>query len=263
MLKTIASTLLAMTALGLATSASAAPKAGVKERGHLTITAALAPPATAPVGPSGTAEIAVEKAKYKSAETATLAITVTGLPSGTYSVDANLKDASVVHLGDLVVDATVPAPATPTPVVLPLPAGFDVSTVATITVSDATPIVVLEGAVVPGDVTWKFIANVPVTAPEVLVAGDSKPKKVRGHVVAHSFITDNVENQRKFHWVASGAPGDSELTINVDGVAVGTVMSTAQGKVMFEGMPEPVVIRDMKLVTITDATGAIVMQAQF
>ena len=254
-----------MAALGLVTSPlSAAPKSHVKERGHLTLTATLAPPATAPAGPAGTAEIEVIKEKYKSAESATLSISVTGLASGNYSVDAALKDATIVHLGDLAVDATVPPGPTPEPpVVIALPAGFDVSTVAKLTVSDATPAVVLEGTLVPSTVTWKFIANVQVTGPEVLVTGGKKPKKVRGHVVVHSFITDNVETKRGINWVAFGAPGETELTINVDGVAVGTVLSTKQGKVMFQTMPEPVVIRDMKLVTLTDAQGAIVMQAEF
>src|SRR5688572_27427597 len=102
-------TFLAMAALGLVTSPlSAAPKSHVKERGHLTLSATLAPPATAPAGPAGTAEIEVIKEKYKSAESATLSISVTGLATGSYSVDAALKDATIVHLGDLAVDATVP-----------------------------------------------------------------------------------------------------------------------------------------------------------
>jgi hypothetical protein len=261
----LTTTLLAMTALGLVSSPlAAAPKSHVKERGHLTLSATLAPPATAPAGPAGTAEIEVVKEKYKSAESSTLSISVTGLATGSYSVDATLKDASIVHLGDLAVDASVPPGPTPEPpVVITLPAGFDVSTVAKLTVSDATPTVVLEGTLVPGNVTWKYIANVQVTGAEVLVTKGPKPKKVRGHAVVHSFITDNVETKRGFLWVAFGAPGDTELTINVDGVAVGTVLSTKQGKVMFESMPETVVIRDMKLVTLTDAAGAVVMQAEF
>jgi hypothetical protein len=40
-------------------------------------------------------------------------------------------------------------------------------------------------------------------------------------------------------------------------------MSTKQGKVMFHEMPETVVLRDMNLVTLTDALGAVVMQADF
>ena len=263
--KSINTTLLAMAALGLLSSSlSAAPKSRVKERGELTVTATLAPPPTAPVGPSGTAEIVVTKPKFKSVETAILKISVTGLTSGTYSIGAVLKDASTLALGDIVVDTTVPPGPTPEPPVeIPLPAGFDVSTVAKITVSDATPTVVLEGAVVPGVTNWKYIANVQITGPEVIDPTGPKPKKVRGHVVAHSFIKDSVETKRGFNFVGFGAPGDTELTINVDGVVVGTVLSNKQGKVHFQEMPEPVVIRDIKLVTITDALGAVVMQAAF
>jgi hypothetical protein len=236
----------------------------VKERGDLTVTATLAPAATAPAGPSGSAEIEVIKEKYKSAEISTLSISVTGLATGSYSVDATLKDASTLHLGDLAVDASVPPGPTPEPAVkIALPADFDVSAVSKLTVSDATPAVVLEGAIVPGNVTWKYIANVQVTGPEVLVTSGPKPKKVRGHAVAHSFITDNMETKRGFLWVAFGAPSDAELAINVDGVAIGTVLSTKQGKVEFNEIAETVVLRDVKSITLTDAQGAIVMQAAF
>jgi len=262
---TITTAFLAMAALGLVASpAIAAPKSHVKERGHLKLAATLAPPATAPSAASGTAEIEVDKPKFKSVETAELSLSVTGLTPGNYSVDAALKDASVVHLGDLAIDPSVPPGPTPEPpVVIMLPAGFDVSTIAKLTVSDSTPAIVLEGELVASEVTWKYIANVQVTGPETLLAKNSKGKKIHGHAIVHSFITDNVETKRGFLWVAFGAPGDTELTINVDGVAVGTVQSTKQGKVMFQSMPETVVIRDMKLVTVTDALGAVVMQAQF
>jgi hypothetical protein len=261
---TLTTTFLAAAALGLlANPLNAAPKSHVKERGHLTLTAALAAPEAAPSAASGSAAIEVDKPKYKSAETAELQISVTGLATGNYSVDATLKDASTVHLGDLAIDTSVPQPTPEPAVVIALPAGFDVSSVAKLTVSDATPAVVLEGELVPGEVTWKFIANVQVTGPETLLTKEAKGKKVRGHAVVHSFITDNVETKRGFLWVAFGAPGDTELTVNVDGVAAGTVVSTKQGKVMFESLPETVVIRDMKLVTLTDALGAVVMQAGF
>jgi hypothetical protein len=261
----ITTAFLAMVALGLiASPVAAAPKSHVKERGHLKLTATLAPPETAPSAATGTAEIEVDKPKFKSAETAELTISVTGLGTGNYSVDATLKDASIVHLGDLAIDASVPPGPTPEPpVVIALPAGFDVSAVAKLTVSDATPSIVLEGELAPTDVTWKYIANVQVTGPETVLAKNSKSKNVHGHAVVHSFITDNVETKRGFLWVAFGAPADTELTINVDGVAVGTVLSTKQGKVMFQSIAETVVIRDMKLVTLTDAANAVVMQAEF
>src|SRR5687767_10573229 len=199
MQKSINTTLLAMAALGLLTSSlSAAPKSRVKERGELTVTATLAPPPAAPAGPSGTADIVVTKPKFKSVETALLKISVTGLTSGTYSIGAVLKDASTLVLGEIVVDTTVPPGPTPEPPVeIPLAAGFDVSTVATITVSDSAvpPTVVLEGAVVPGVTNWKYIANVQITAPEVIDPTAPKAKKVRGHVVAHSFVKDSVETK--------------------------------------------------------------------
>jgi hypothetical protein len=53
------------------------------------------------------------------------------------------------------------------------------------------------------------------------------------------------------------------LTLNVDGVAVGTIMSSKQGKVMIQEIPETVVLRDMKSVTLTDALGVVVMKADF
>jgi len=254
-----------MTALGLVSSPlCAAPTSRIKERGQINVTATLAPPATAPAGPAGSAEIEVVKEKYKSAATSTLSISVTGLGTGSYSVDATLMDASIVHLGDLDVDASVPPGPTPEPPVeIALPATLDISTVSKLTVSDTAATVVLEGAVVPTNVTWKYIANVQVSGPEVLVTSGPKPKKVRGHAVVHSFITDNVETKRGFLWVAFGAPGDTELTINVDGIAVGTVLSTKQGKVELHEIAETVVFRDVKSITLTDSQGAIVMQAAF
>jgi hypothetical protein len=262
---TLTTTFLALTAVGLLNcNLSAAPKSQVKERGTRTLTATLTAPATAPAGPSGNAEIEINKEKYKSAAVATLRISVAGLPSGTYSVDATRKDASVLHLGDLAVDAAVPPEATPEPPVeIALPSDIDVSSLSKLTVSDATPAVAVEGDLVSGNVTWKYIANVQVTGPNVLVTNGPKPKKVRGHAVVHSFITDNVETKRGFLWVAFGAPGETELTINADGVPVGTVLSTKQGKVEIHEIAETVVFRDVKVITLTDAQGALVMQADF
>lgn len=247
-----------------ASPVSAAPKSHVKERGHLTLTAALAATAAAPVGATGNATIEVTKEKYKSELGTDLKLTTSGLVAGNYSFDATLKDASTIHIGDFVVDGTVPAPTTPEPIEFVVPATVDVTNIASMSVSDATPTVLLQGDLVADNVTWKLIANVVVSAPEVILTTHGpKPKKVHGHAVAHSFTTDNVETKRGFLWVAFGAPGDTELTINVDGVAVGTVMSEKNGKVMFEEMPATVVLRDMKSVTLTDSLGVVVMKADF
>ena len=247
-----------------ASPVSAAPKSHLKERGHLTLTAALAATAAAPVGATGNAAIEVTKEKYKSEVSTELKLTSSGLAAGNYSLDATLKDATTVHIGDFVVDGTVPAPATPEPIAFTVPATVDVTNIASLSVSNATPAVLLQGDLVADNVTWKLIANVVVSGPEVLATTHGpKPKKMHGHAIAHSFITDNVETKRDFLWVAFGAPGDTELTINVDGVAVATVMSTTDGKVMFHEMPVTVVLRDMKSVTLTDSLGAVVMKADF
>jgi hypothetical protein len=256
--------LLAAAMIALVTSpVSAAPKSHVKEKGSFTLTATLTATAAAPVGTTGNAEIEVTKEKFKSEATAELSLTTTGLAAGNYSVDATLTDATTAHLGDFVVDGTVPPPATPEPIVFALPATVDVASIASLSVSDAAAAVMLEGELAVGTINWKFIANVRVSGPEVLATDGPKPKKVRGHAVSHSFIKDSVETKRDFLWVAFGAPGETELTINVDGVAVGTVLSTKQGKVEFHEIAETVVLRDMKLITLTDALGAIVMQADF
>jgi hypothetical protein len=103
-----------------------------------------------------------------------------------------------------------------------------------------------------------------VKGPEPLVsAKGAKSKRVSGHLISQSTVKGGVETKRHFLWVAFGAPADTELTINVDGVAVGTVTSTAKGKVMFHEMPESVVLRDVQSITLTDSLAAVVMQADF
>jgi len=250
----------------LTTPAAAEPKSRVKERGHLTLTATLTATLDAPVGATGSGTIEVDKPKFKSSETASLSLTTSGLPTGSYSVDATLDDASKAHLGDFAVDTTVPPTAANDPIVFAISETLDTAKIASISVSNATAIVLLQGEVLPGTATWKYIANVQVTAPEVLVTTAEhgpKPKHVHGHIVSHSFVTDNVEKHRHFVCVAFGAPKDTELTINVDGTPVGTVMSSKQGKVDLHDIAETVVLRDVELITLTDSLGAVVMQAQF
>jgi hypothetical protein len=250
----------------LTTPLGAAPKSHVKEKGELTFTTALQATIDAPAGTTGSASIEVTKPKFKSVETATLSLTTTGLATGNYSVDATLDDATTAHLGDFAVDTAAPPTAANQPIVFPIAETLDTARIASLSVSNATAIVMLQGEVVLGTATWKYIANVQVTAPEVVLTSDghgAKPKHVHGHIVSHSFITDNVEKQRHFRCVAFGAPKETELTINVDGTAVGTVVSTKQGKIDLHDIVETVVLRDVKLITITDALGAVVMQATF
>jgi hypothetical protein len=259
--------LLALTAIGMFTSTASATKSGCREKGHATIAFDLQPSVGAPAGPSGSAEIDVRE--FKSAQTAALSMTTAGLAAGSYSLDAVLKDETTMHLGDFSVDvaagadpSTASADAT---VMVAIP--IDAFDIATLSVSDATLAMVLEGEAEVNMIEWKYFANVRVTGPDVIATSDStggpKPKHVHGHALSKSFFKNNVEGKRQFLWVSHGAPKDTELTVNVDGEAVGTVTSSPSGKVMFEGLVDEVVLRAVKLVTLTDALGAVVMQAQF
>jgi hypothetical protein len=261
------SLLAALGVLSLVAPASAAPKSRVKERGSIVIDIPLAAEAGAPVGVAGSAQIEITKEKFKSAETAELTLTTSGLAAGSYSVDATVATSETpVHLGDLVVTAT---PATG-PLVISLPPLFDAENVTGLTVTDsATLTVLLSGVATATSVDWKYIANVRVEAPDIQTEnalrapGGGKGGKVHGHVISQSFIKDSVETKRHFLWVAQGAPKDTELTINVDGVAQGTVTSSKSGKVFFQTLPAEVVLRNIHLVTLTDSLGTVVMQANF
>jgi hypothetical protein len=265
------SPLAAVLCIGLLGSvASAAPKSQVKECGSILIDIALAAQAGAPVGVSGSGQIEITKRKFKSGGTATLTLTTAGLPAGTYAVDATLSTSvTPVHIGDFVVTGAVPAaPGGDAPIELPIAPTVDAEDITSLTIADsATSTVVLAGDATVTSVDWKYIANVRIEAREIQNENaqgfHGGGKSVHGHLISHSFIKDSVEKQRHFLWVAFGAPKDTELTINVDGVAVGTVKSTKSGKVGFHGMPEPVVLRNIRLITLTDPLGAVVMQAKF
>lgn len=262
--------LLAVLALGLLTGvASAAPKTKIKERGKITLDVALQPAAAAPAGATASATIAINKPKLNQRGTATLILTTSGLLTGDYGVDAVLKGGlAPVHIGDF----NVPPPAVVDPVPFPpvslaIPSDVDASLIASLTVSDSSPALIFEGDATVTSVDWQYLANVPVTG-DVQAPGSGKGKgpKVKapfGHLISQSTVKAGVETKRHFLWVAHRAPADTELTINVDGVAVGTVTSTKNGKVMFHEMPEPVVLRDIQLITLTDGSGAIVMKAVF
>ena len=82
---------------------------------------------------------------------------------------------------------------------------------------------------------WDYIANVRVTGFDAAGSvGGAKEKPVHGHAVSHSLTDNNWEHHRHFLWVAFGAPRDTELTVNVDGVSR-DVTTTSQGKVKSKG----------------------------
>ena len=243
--------------LASAPQASAFPR--TKEKADLTINFALTPVDPASTA-SGTGSVGVSISN--GVETVTpLSVTLTGLAAGNYTVDATKADATIVPIGSVTVVA-----ATPFAGDLPLPVDLDPLEIATLTVSDATPTVILSGTPTLDIAKWVFSANVKVTAPDTgtpVPPTDPKPKKIHGHVLVHAKIINNVEEKRKFLLVAHGAPADTVLTINLDGVAAGTLTTTKNGKMMVKELPSEVQLAGVRFMTLTDAANVVIAEADF
>jgi hypothetical protein len=248
-----------------APDASAFPR--TKERAELTLTFDLQPTAAGSGTAAGTATIDLTRVNG-TATSGALDLSLTGLADGTYSVDALLKSdagAEPVNIGSVTVAATAEpgtAPAEP----LTLPSDLDPLDIATLTISDATPAVVLSGTAAEDIVTWTYFGNRP------LVAGDAapqpipgtghgpkgrKPAKIHGHVLIQARVRDDVETRRKFLLVGLGLQPDTTYTVNLDGVAVGSVTTTPRGKAMLKSLNGDFRLAGVDLITLTDADGTV------
>ena len=247
--------MIALAALVIPSTVEAFPR--TKEEAHVVVSATLSPADPASTA-SGSASL--EVTSLNGVQTVSpLEVVLTGVAAGDYTVAATkTSDGTSVPIGIV----TVPAPTTDTG--LALPEGLDPLDIATVSVSDATPAVVLSGSASVSIVEWRFAANVPVTSPATTtVRGEPKPKKVHGHVLIHAKIVNDVEEKRKFLLVAHGGSADTELTINLDGVAAGTVLTTKNGKIMAKELPGTVQLAGVGTMTLTDAAGVVVAQADF
>ena len=262
-------TLSLATAAALLSSAATADAKPTKQSSRVDIAFSLAAPDGSSSVASGTAEIQVRT--KNTTQRARLKLEAEQLAAGSYSLDAALADASSIHLADVVVDPAAegsdPAAST-AELVLTLPADLDAISITNISLSDAEGLVVLSGSAVLNVAKLSYFANVRVTGSAPATASKTggktvKPKRVRGHVVSMSRVSNDVETKRFFHWVAFGAPADTELSIVVDEVAVGSVTSTSKGKVAFSGLPSEIVLPEVKNVRLIDATGVVVMEANF
>lgn len=247
--------LFALSALLLATPPDASAFPRTKEKAELVVSATLTPADPASTA-SGSASIEITRLHGVQTVSA-LELTLTGVAPGTYTVGATkTSDGTSVTIG------TVTSPAPENDPGLTLPEGLDPLDIATLSVSDATQAV--SGSASLTIVRWEFAANVRVTAPVTTTSpGDPKPKKVHGHVLIHARIVNNVEEKRKFLLVAHGGPADTELTINLDGVAAGSVLTTKNGKMMAKELPGTALLAGVGTMTLTDAAGVVVAQADF
>ncbi|HEX8311276.1 MAG TPA: hypothetical protein VF614_08170 [Chthoniobacteraceae bacterium] len=275
-MKPLPLTLTLLAACGfLVQPASAAPQAKVREKATLSISFLLQESAVEgdTTVSSGTATL--DATRKNGVETGTVNITVTGLAAGNYTVEGAKVDGTSVELGSVTVAASAdPAVATVGSLDSVMPAGVNVLDVESISIVDGTDAEVLSGVADATTTLWKYFANVPVTAPvvEPVVTeepvkgngGAPKVKKVNGHVVAKSTIKDDEETKRQFLFVAKGAPANTTLTIVVDGEEIDEVVSTAQGKVMFnQDLIGDVVIQTIHNLSLVDENGVVVMVANF
>jgi hypothetical protein len=127
-----------------------------------------------------------------------MVLSLSGLPDGTYTVEATTKSdpaAPPILIGSVIVSAIVDPAAPPAPP-LTLPEGLSALDIATLTISDATPVVVLAGEATEDVVNWRFFGNRPlVPAPG---STTSPPRKLHGHVLIRAAIVDGAELRRKF-----------------------------------------------------------------
>jgi hypothetical protein len=245
---------------------AAVPYANVKQKCRVALSIALAPTAEAPVGATGSARIRI--GTKHDIQIARVELRVSGLPIGTYAVDAALQDSTTVHLGSFAIEDG-PTASTATKgdkegIEMAIPAEVDALRIASLAIADANAVVFLTGQSESSTAFMRYFANVPVTGPSdtTRTREERAGRRIHGHALAHSLIVNDTERERHFLWVAFGAPPNTELTINVNGEPVGTVTSSEHGRVKFDELPG-VELPMLKLIVLKDAADHIVMQAEF
>jgi hypothetical protein len=238
-----------------------------QEKADLTLSFILSPPEPSSTA-SGTASIHLRRlagVEYREP----LGFTLSGLPAGTYSVGATTKSgppAPPVFIGNIVVSAD---PSAPPPAPLDLPKRLKALDIAMLTVSDATPTVVLTGEPTEDIVKWRFWGDRPLRAPSIPPTGvppildATTAAQVRGHVSIQARILDGAELRRVFNLVGRGLPPSSPLSLNLDGVAVREVTTNSRGNIVLFNLNGGFRIAGTHLLTLTDTDGNVVAQADF
>ena len=175
-----------------------------QENAELTLNFALSPLDPLSTA-SGTASINVMRLAGVEYDDA-MVLSLSGLPDGTYTVEATTKSdpaAPPILIGSVIVSAIVDPAAPPAPP-LTLPEGLNALDIATLTISDATPAVILAGEATEDVANWRFFGNRPlVPAPD---STTSPPHKLHGHVLIRAAIVEGGELRRKFLLVGHGLP---------------------------------------------------------
>ena len=219
----------------------------------------LVPTADAPVGSGGRA--AIIAANEEGVTTATLRVKTHGLDVGTDTVSVtSLADGSVTVLGTFDVvshDDGEEDHCEFGEAGLPFPAGFNPLDVATVQIADANGVVLLTGdfSNVTGSTNTHYVAKVRVTP------GAAAPH-AKGLALASAKVRNHVLKQH-FTLKAKGAPAGATLTLRINGSAVGSVTSTATGRVLVQSLPDGVKAHKIRSVSLENADGVRVLSAHF
>jgi hypothetical protein len=229
-----------------------------QEKADLTLNFILSPPEPSSTA-SGTASIHVTRLAGVE-HRGDLHLTFSGLPAGTipWARQPNPdRPAPPVFIGSIVVSAD---PSAPPPSPLSLPKRLKALDIAMLTISDDDPpTVVLAGGPTEDIVKWRFYGDRPLRAPSFPPTGLPPAiaaviaAQVHGHVFIQAKIIDNAELRRSFYLVGHGLPPSSPFSLNLDGVAVGEVMTNSRGNVVVSNVDGAFRIAGTHHLTLTDS----------
>lgn len=259
-------------ALFAPSTASAYPR--TKERATLTLTFDLVPMDPASLA-TGTATIDVTR--KNGVETAgPVELELTGLADGSYTLEATTKAdpaGARVFIATVDVSSAPVDPAAPAPAPITLPVDLQALEIDTLFVSDVADIDVLSGTASETVANWLFFGNRPIipvvvatdpsTAQPVITGKKPRVKKIHGHVLIQNVIKNDVEKRRKFLLVGHNFLPNTEYTIQLDGVDVGTVITTKVGKAMLRRLDGDFRLAGVHVVSIVDAAGTVIAEADF
>jgi hypothetical protein len=187
-----------------------------------------------------------------------------GLPADTYTVAiTKVSDGTTLTLGTF----TVTAPPTGkhhgdrrqgvtfgTTVGQPLPAGFDPTDIATVTVTGSLANLVLSGDFSTATTSTRSVTIVDITA------GSVAPNAA-GTVTIETDTPPSGVPQSRFLLEAENLPASSSYTLAINGTDVEAVTTNSHGRLFVRTLPSTVDISTITSVTVHDASSNVVLSA--
>ena len=222
---------------------------------------------TASALPGSSIELSLEGSDDSGTETATLKLDARNLAPGTYSVDVTLKsDGSTVALGTFTVDSEGEAEIEfGDEGDAPFPANFNPLDIATVTVSDATPVVLFTADLTNIATTGAMNLNATIKT----TAGAGAPNAT-GNATLNVFVA-NGKMKGGVQFNAHGLPPNTTGNVAVNGVSAQTVKIDKNGNTSFRlkaknktGSIAPgVSLMQITSVSVSDQSANVLVTADF